>query len=101
MAHIYNGILLSHKREHVWVSSNEVDKPRAYYTEWCKSEGGKQTSYINTYILNLERWYWWTYVQGSSGDTDIEKRLVDTVGEGEGGTNRESSMETYTLPHVE
>ena len=35
---IHNGILLSHKKEHIWVSSNEVDEPRAYYTEWCKSE---------------------------------------------------------------
>ena len=25
--------------------------------------------------------------QGSNRDADIEKRLVDTVGEGEGGTN--------------
>ena len=29
-----------------------------------------------------------------------EKRLVDTMEEGEGETNRESSMETYTLPYV-
>ena len=33
VAHTYNGILLSHKKEHIWVRSNEVDKPRAYYTE--------------------------------------------------------------------
>ena len=26
------------KKEHIWVSSNQVDKPRAYYTEWSKSE---------------------------------------------------------------
>ena len=26
------------KKECIWVSSNEVDEPRAYYTEWCKSE---------------------------------------------------------------
>ena len=25
--------------------------------------------------------------EGSNGDVDIEGRLVDTVGEGEGGTN--------------
>ena len=41
-----------------------------------------------------------TYLQDSSGDADIENRPVDTVGEGEGGTNWGSSMETYTLPHV-
>ena len=32
--------------------------------------------------------------------TDIENWLVDTVGEGEGGMNWESSMEIYTLPCV-
>ena len=36
---------------------------------------------------------------GGNGDTDIENRLIDTVGreEGEDGTSRESSMEIYTL----
>ena len=41
VVHIYNGILLSHKREHIWVSSNEVYEPRVYYTEWSKSERKK------------------------------------------------------------
>ena len=36
--HPHNRILLSHKKEHIWVSSNEVDKPRIYYMEWSKSE---------------------------------------------------------------
>ena len=69
-----------------------MDEPRASYTEWSKSE--RQISYINTNIWNLEWWYWWTYLQGSNGDADIEKRLVDTLREGEGGTNRESGTET-------
>ena len=38
VVHMYKGILLSHKEEYIWVSSNEVDEPRAYYTEWSKSE---------------------------------------------------------------
>ena len=37
LVYIHNGILLSHKKEHNWVSCNEVDEPRAYYTEWSKS----------------------------------------------------------------
>ena len=37
---------------------------------------------------------------GSSRDADIEKRLVDTVQEGEGGMNRESITETNKLPCV-
>ena len=30
--------LLRHKKEYIWVSSNEVDEARVYYTEWSKSE---------------------------------------------------------------
>ena len=68
------------------------------YIEWSKSE--KQISYINTYMWNLERWCWWTYLQGNNGDTDIEYGLKDTGSSegGEGGINGESNMGTYTLP---
>ena len=100
VVHIYNGVLLSHIKEHIWVSPNEVNEPRTCYTEWSKSEREKQILYINGYIWNLERWYWWIYLQGSNGDADIENRFVDTAGDGEGGTNWENSMETYTLPYV-
>ena len=31
--HLSSGILLSHKKECISVSSNEVDEPGAYYTE--------------------------------------------------------------------
>ena len=36
--HIYNEILLSHKEEKIWVSSTEVDEPRACHTEENKSK---------------------------------------------------------------
>ena len=86
-------------------------------------------------ICNLERWYWWTYLQGRNGDSDRDNRFVDTVGEqafavvvqllsrvwlfdpmdcrtpgfavlhylpgeGDSGSNWESSLETYTIPYV-
>ena len=57
---LYNGILLSHKKEWIWVSCSEVDESRASYTEWSKSEREKQISYVNEYIWNLEQRYWWT-----------------------------------------
>ena len=53
---IHNGILLSYKKEPIWVSSNEVDEIGAYYTEWNKSERETPMQYINAYIWNLERW---------------------------------------------
>ena len=55
VVHIHNGILLSYKKEHIWVSSNEVDETGAHYTEWGKAERETSVQYINTYIWNLER----------------------------------------------
>ena len=55
VVHIHNGILLSYKKEHIWVSSNEVDETGAYYTEWSKSERETPIQYSSAYIQNLER----------------------------------------------
>ena len=55
MAHIYNGILLSHKKKRNWVICSEVDGPTACHTEWSKSEREKQIPYANTYIWNLRK----------------------------------------------
>ena len=52
MARMYNGILALKGR--IWVLCNEVDKVRAYSTEWSKSEREKHILYINAYIWNLE-----------------------------------------------
>ena len=49
VVHIYNGILLSHKKESIWVGSSGVDEPGAYYRDWSKSEREKQI-YINVQI---------------------------------------------------
>ena len=53
--------------------------------------------YINTYVWNLERWYWQSYVQDSKGDTDVKDRLLDTVGEGEGGMIWENNIENIYI----
>ena len=55
VAHIYNGILLSHKNKRNWVICSEVDGPRVWNTEWSKSEREKQIPYANTYIWNLKK----------------------------------------------
>ena len=41
LVYVHNGILLSRKKECIWASFNEVDEPRAYYTEWIESEKDK------------------------------------------------------------
>ena len=99
VVHIHNGILHSYKKC-IWASSNEMDEPRVYYTEWNKSERERQILYSNIYMGNLERWYRWSYVQGGKGDTDIKNRLLDSVGEGESGMIWENSIETFILPYV-
>ena len=43
---IHNGMLLSYKKEHVWVIYNEIDETGAYYTEWSKSERETQILYM-------------------------------------------------------
>ena len=47
VVHIQNGILLSYKKEQIWVSSNEGDEIGAYYTEWSKLEWERQILYFN------------------------------------------------------
>ena len=95
VVHIHTGMLLSYKKEHIWVSSNEMDEPRAYYMEWSESE--RQALYINTYVRNLESWHRWSCVQSSGGDTDTESRLWGTVGGGEGGAVWEDSTGTHNV----
>ena len=79
-----------------------LDEPRAYHTEWSKPEREKQMPYIDAYIWNLERWYRWTCLQGSSGEAGIENSQVDPgqAKERVGGMNGESSMETHILSYA-
>ena len=51
VVHIYNGILISHKTEHIWVSSDEVDGPRTYYTEVSQKE--KEKYCILTHVYRI------------------------------------------------
>ena len=52
--------------------------------------------YSNTYIPNLKEWYWRIYLQGSSGEIDIENRLTD-MGRGE---ERVRCMERVTWKFI-
>ena len=52
MVHIYNGILLSHKKGQNCIICRPMDWPRDYHTEWCMSE--KQICYV-AHMWNLEK----------------------------------------------
>ena len=55
MVHIYNGILLSHKKELNSAICRHMDRIRDCHTEWSKLEREKQILYINAYMCNLEK----------------------------------------------
>ena len=54
MAHIYNGILLSHKKEYNNSIYSHMDGPRDYHTKCNKSERERQIPYDITYMWNLK-----------------------------------------------
>ena len=76
VAYIHNGILDS--KEQDWVIYREVDGPRVCQSE-VKSEREKQVLCISTHIWNLQKLYWWAYLQGRKKDADVENGPVDTV----------------------
>ena len=81
VVHIYNGILLSHKKELNSAICSNMDEPRDYHTKWSKSDRERQISYDITCMWNLKKWYKWTYLQNRNRLTDIENKLMVTKGE--------------------
>ena len=61
----------------------------------CSTPGFPVLHYLSEFTQTHGLW-----VGDADIDADIEKRIVDPVGEGEGGTDRECSIETYMLPYV-
>ena len=55
MVHIYNGILLSHRKEQNNAICSKMDKPRDYYTKLSKSHREIQMSYDITYMWYLKK----------------------------------------------
>ena len=53
MAHIYNGILLSHKKK--WNNAICSKGPRDYHTKWSKSDREGEISYDIAYMQILKK----------------------------------------------
>ena len=56
VAHIPNEILLSHRKEHIWVHSNQVGETGAYFYSELSQKQETPIQYINAYRWDLERW---------------------------------------------
>ena len=82
VVHIYNGILLNHKKEWNNTICSNVDETRDYHTKWSKSERERQIPYGITYIWNL-KYGTKEPIYKTETDSDIENRLVVAKGEGE------------------
>ena len=52
---IYNGILLSHKKEQNNAICSNMDGPRDCHTEWLKSDREEEISYDILYMWDLKR----------------------------------------------
>ena len=97
VVHIYNGILLSHKKEWNNAICSNMDGPRDYCTKWSKSDRERQISYDITYMWNLKKWYRWTYLQNRNRFTDFKNKLMVTKGERLDGEGKIRSLGlTYT-----
>lgn len=48
---------------------------------------------------NLQKWYWWTHLQGGDRDADVENGSVDTARKEKVGPTKRVAP-TYTLPCV-
>ena len=68
VVHIHNGILLSYKIECICVSPNEVDEPRAYYTEWSKSKRDKKCIFDSLSSFRNQAW--------GNVDRGVKKKLM-------------------------
>ena len=63
---IYNGILLSHKKEWNTVFCSNMDGPKGYHIEWSKSDRERQISNSQKYKTNL------MFTTGDSGGQEEE-----------------------------
>ena len=78
VVHIYNGILLDHKKERNNAICSNMDGPRHHHTKWSKSEWERQIPYDTTYKGNLKSD---TNEFIYKRETDMEDRLVVDKGQ--------------------
>ena len=80
VVHIYNELLLSHKKGWNTAICSNLDGFRDCHTEWSKSDRERQISYAIAYMWNLKRGYKWTYLQNRNRVVDVENKLMVTRG---------------------
>ena len=98
VVHIYNGILLNHKKEWNSAICSNMDGSRDCHSEWSKSDRERQISHDITHMWNLIlKRYKWTYLQNRIRLTNIENKLMVTKGETWGGRNKSGAWENACI----
>ena len=91
VVHIYNGILLSYKKEPNNAICSNMDVTGDYHTKWSKSE---RDIWYHLYVES-KIWHKWTYLQNRNRLTDIENRLVVAKEEGRTGSLQLADVNYY------
>ena len=81
VVYIYNGILLSHKKEQNWVICRDMDGLGRHYAKWNKSDRERQILYDITYMWNLKNTTN-EFIYKTNWLTDIANKLMVIKGEG-------------------
>ena len=77
-----------------------MEETGAYYRESSKSERKTPIQYIKRIYMDSGKMVNNGPICETAKETDIKKKLLDSVGEGEGEMIWESSTETCILPYV-
>ena len=78
MVHIYNGILLSHKKELNSAICRHMNRIRDCHTEWSKLERQKQILHQITYMWNAKK----DDIDELICKAETDNKLMDTKAEG-------------------
>ena len=100
MVYIYNGILLSHKKEQNNAICSNMDGPRDCHTEWSKSDRERQISYDIIYVWNLKKKGTSELIYKTERIKDVEKKNLHYQGGWGGGINWEIGIDIYMLLYI-
>ena len=96
VVYLYNGLLLSHKKEQNYAICRDVNGPRVYHTEWGKSEREKQLSDIKAYIWSIQKLCRWTYLKSRNRYADVEIKSINSKQGGGSRMNWEIETDIFT-----
>ena len=85
----------------LFICSSRLLPCPGYCKQFCDEHWGICVSFNSGFLgVYAQQWIAVPYMQDNKRDTDVKNRLLDSVGEGEGGMIWENSTETCILSYV-